>query len=82
MLALSRSEGKELWELAVEYEMVRSGWSRQQVWDYMKYVVRYHGTQCKEALKGEIDMRGIISPTAGNVENYIKKIQKRWIWAY
>lgn len=76
MLALSRSEGKELWELAVEYEMVRSGWSRQQVWDYMKYVVDTMEHSAKEALKGEIDMRGIISPTAGNVENYIKKDSK------
>ena len=42
----------------------------------MKYVVDTMEHSAKEALKGEIDMRGIISPTAGNVENYIKKDSK------
>ncbi|SHF04812.1 L-serine ammonia-lyase, iron-sulfur-dependent, subunit alpha [Lactonifactor longoviformis] len=76
MLAMSHSESKELWELAVEYEMARSGWSKQQVWDYMKYVVDTMEHSAKEGLKGGIDMRGIISPTAGKVENYIKKDSK------
>lgn len=76
MLALSASTGKELWELAVDYEMARSGWTSEQVMDYMKYVVETMEHSSKEALKGDIDMAGIISPTAGKVENYIKNNPK------
>lgn len=76
MLKLSRSSGKELWELGVEYEMARSGWNRQQVMDYMKYVIETMEHSAKEALKGDIDMAGIISPTAGKVETYIKNKPK------
>ena len=38
----------------------------------MKYVVETMEHSSKEALKGDIDMAGIISPTAGKIENYIK----------
>lgn len=76
MLEISQSSGKELWELAVEYEMERSGWTRQQVLNYMEYVVSTMETSSKNALKGNIDMPGIISPTAGKVECYIKKNSK------
>lgn len=76
MLKLSHDTGKELWELGVEYEMARSGWTKQQVMDYMKYVVETMENSSREALKGDIDMAGIISPTAGKVENYIKKNPK------
>lgn len=76
MLQLSARSGKELWELGVEYEMARSGWTRQQVLDYMKYVVETMESGAKEALKGQIDMAGIISPTAGKVERYIKENKK------
>lgn len=72
MLQLSHDTGKELWELGVEYEMARSGWTRQQVVDYMRYVVETMEYSSREALKGHIDMAGILSPTAGKVENYIK----------
>ena len=73
MLALSHETGKELWELAIDYEMARSGWDRQTVWDYMEYVVKTMEHSSLEALKGKIDMAGIISPTAGKVERYIKE---------
>ena len=72
MLQVAKDTGKELWELGVEYEMARSGWTRAQVMEYMEYVVETMEYSAKEALKGDIDMAGILSPTAGKVESYIK----------
>ena len=72
MLAMAKSTGKELWELAVDYEKARAGWTEKQVMDYMQYVVETMEHSSKEALKGDIDMAGIIQPTAGKVENYVK----------
>lgn len=76
MLTVSHAENKELWELGVEYEMARSGWDRQKVMDYMKYVVETMEHSSREALKGDIDMAGIIQPTAGKIESYVKKNPK------
>lgn len=72
MLDKAESTGKELWELAIDYEMARAGWTYNQVWDYMKYVVETMEHSSKEALKGDIDMAGIIEPTSGKVEKYVK----------
>lgn len=76
MLAAAETTGKELWELGMEYEMARSGWTYDKVWEYMEGVVKTMEHSSKEALKGDIDMAGIISPTAGKVENYVKKNPK------
>lgn len=76
MLQIVDETGKELWQLAIEYEMARSGWSETEVYDYMKYVVKTMEHSSKEALKGDIDMAGIISPTAGKIEKYIKNNPK------
>lgn len=73
MLRIAAESGKELWELAIDYEMARSCWTKQQVLDYMEYVVKTMEHSATEALKGDIDMAGIIEPTAGKVENYVKK---------
>lgn len=73
MLDMAHTTGKSLWELAIDYEMARSGWSEQQVLDYMEYVVQTMENSSIEALKGDIDMAGIIQPTAGKVEQYIKQ---------
>ncbi|MCU6748225.1 MULTISPECIES: L-serine ammonia-lyase, iron-sulfur-dependent, subunit alpha [Lachnospiraceae] len=72
MLKAAQTEGKELWELAIDYEMSRAGWTYDQVWEYMEYVVETMEHSSKEALKGDIDMAGIIEPTSGKVEQYIK----------
>lgn len=72
MLTLARKRNCSLAELAIDYEMARSGWNRQQVWDYMEYVVRTMEHSSQAALEGNIDMAGIIQPTAGKVENYVK----------
>ena len=76
MLALSEKTGKELWPLGIEYEMARSGWEYEKVWNYMENVVEIMENSAREALKGDIDMAGIISPTAGKVEKYIKENKK------
>lgn len=73
MLTLAEKNGTELWELAVQYEMARAGWSFQQVMEYMKYVVETMEHSAREALRGDIEMNGIIRPTAGKVEKYVKK---------
>ena len=73
MLDAAHTSGKELWELAADYEMARSGWTQKQVFDYMQYVVETMEHSAIEALKGDIDMAGIISPAAGKVESYVKK---------
>ncbi len=73
MLVISRQTNKELWELGIEYEMARSGWAYEKVVDFMKFVIQTMEAGVKEALKGDIDMAGIISPTAGKVERYIKE---------
>ena len=73
MLEYAHSSGRELWELAVEYEMERSGWTKKQVLDYMGYVVSTMEAGSQEALKGDIDMSGILSPTAGKIETFIKE---------
>ena len=76
MLAKAAGEEKPLWQLGLEYECARSGWTRQQVLDYMKYVVETMEHSSTEALKGEIDMQGIIEPTAGKIEAYVKREKK------
>ena len=44
MLQLAEKENKELWELAIEYEMARSGWSYEQVYSYMESVIKQWST--------------------------------------
>lgn len=72
MLEKADKEGKALWELGIEYEMARSGWTREEVIQYMQRVIETMEFGVKEALKGDIDMQGIIEPTAGKIESYIK----------
>ena len=76
MLAKATAENKTLWELGVEYECARSGWPEQEVLDYMKHVVETMEHSSTEALKGDIDMQGIIEPTAGKIESYVKSDPK------
>lgn len=76
MLNVAKETKKELWELAIDYEMARSGWTYDEVWKFMEYVVNTMEYSSKAALKGDIDMAGIIGPTAGKVEEYVKKNPK------
>ena len=71
MLEMTAKTGKPLWELAIDYEMARSGWTREKILDYMKYVVETMESGTLEALAGNIDMMGIIGPTAGKIKRYM-----------
>ncbi|MEZ9542693.1 L-serine ammonia-lyase, iron-sulfur-dependent, subunit alpha [Vibrio sp. 10N.286.48.C11] len=72
MINVSKETGKELWELAIDYEMARSGWTKDEVLDFMQHVVETMEFSSKEALKGDINMAGIITPTAGKIEKFVK----------
>lgn len=70
--SISKTSKKNLAQLGIEYEMVRSGWNKKEVIDYMKLVIETMENSVKKAIKGNLNMDGIIKPTAGNINNYIK----------
>ena len=72
LLNLSKSTGKSISELGIEYEMERSGWTKKEVISYMEYVINTMEAGVREALKGNINISGIIKPTSGKIANYIK----------
>lgn len=76
LLQLAEKNQRPLWELAVDYECARSGWSRSEVLDYMTFVIENMEKGVKEALTGKINIGGIIEPTAGKVEQFIAKNPK------
>lgn len=78
LLAKSVKEGKELWELAIDYECARSGWTSEQVISYMKKMINIMVSGVHEAMTGNIDMHGIIKPTAGKISKGAKN-GHRWI---
>ena len=71
LISAAHSEKKELWELAIDYEMARSGWSRKEILNQMEYIVRTMEAGVREALTGKIDMNGILSPTAGKIKQFV-----------
>lgn len=73
LLAKSIKEGKELWELAIDYECARSGWTSDQVISYMKKMIDIMVSGIYKAMTGNIDMNGIITPTAGKISEGAKK---------
>lgn len=72
LLVQAENSGKALWELAVDYEVARSGWTTAQVMDYMQYVVRTMEDGVRKALTGDIKMNGILQPTAGKIDAYMR----------
>lgn len=76
LLSLCQQTGRPLWEYGIDYEMARSGWSRNEVIDYMAHVIEIMEQSARKALKGDIDMNGIISPTAGKVEAHLNNNKK------
>ena len=76
MLDIAKKTGKSLWELGIDYECARSGWTSDEVWAYMENVVKTMEHSSTEALKGDIDMAGIIQPTAGKISTYMKESPK------
>ena len=76
LLEMAEESQRPLWELALDYECARSGWSHSEVLDYMVFVVENMEKGLKEALVGKIDMGGILSPTAGKIGQFITKNPK------
>lgn len=72
LLERAEAEGKELWELAIDYERARSGWSENEVKDCMRGVIEIMESGVREALKGDIDMKGVLKPTAGKINTFMK----------
>ncbi|CUO67827.1 L-serine deaminase [[Eubacterium] contortum] len=75
-MSLCQQTGRPLWEYGIDYEMARSGWSRNEVIDYMTHVIEIMEQSARKDLKGDIDMNGIIYPTAGKVEAHLKYNKK------
>ncbi|GAA0181721.1 L-serine ammonia-lyase, iron-sulfur-dependent, subunit alpha [Clostridium sediminicola] len=78
MLQIAEKENKELWELAVMYESARSGWSKEEIFDYMKKIIMIMEDGIAEALKGKIDMYGILKPTSGKIQKASEN-EKKWL---
>ena len=72
MLARAEATGKPLWELAIDYEMIRAGWSRMQILDYMEKVIETMEHGVCEALSGSIKIDGIIQPSAATIDKHCK----------
>jgi L-serine dehydratase len=73
MLEIAERENKELWELAIMYEKARSGWTEDEIIDFMKKIIKIMEDGIEEALKGNIDMSGILKPTAGKIAKKSKE---------
>ena len=76
LLKIAEKRNIELYELGIEYEMIRSGWDRDQVIKYMEFVIETMEFGIKEALTGNINMNGIIKPTAGKI--YLQSKKEKW----
>ena len=72
LLCLAEKEDKPLWEMGVAYEMARGDLSRDDVLTYMGEVIDIMESGVKEALKGEIDMHGVLQPTAGKIDRFMQ----------
>lgn len=69
---LAEENHKELWELAIDYEKARSGWNDKAIKNYMRFVIETMEAGVREALKGDIEMNGVLKPTAGKIGNFIE----------
>ncbi|MGL4607597.1 MAG: L-serine ammonia-lyase, iron-sulfur-dependent, subunit alpha [Eubacteriaceae bacterium] len=78
LLESAEETGKELWELGIEYEMIRSGWDKEAVLNYMEFVVKTMENSAIKAIEGEVDMNGVLKPTAGKIDKVAKE-KKTWI---
>ncbi|MEG2210335.1 MAG: L-serine ammonia-lyase, iron-sulfur-dependent, subunit alpha [Eubacterium sp.] len=72
LLALSEETGKALWELAINYEEIRSGWCPKEIKDYMRFLIETMEESITTALQGDIQMNGILEPTAGKIDQFMK----------
>lgn len=76
LVKMAEKNDQELFELAIDYEKARSGWNEKDIKDYMGFVIETMEFGVKEALKGDIDMNGVLKPTAGKINNFIQNDQR------
>lgn len=57
-----------LWQAAVTYEAVRSGWSEKQVLSYAEYLLGVMKKSIQQGLAADFQMSGFLSPTAYKIE--------------
>lgn len=73
LLKLSNEKSKDIWELAIEYEMVRGGLSKQEVITMMENVIETMEKAVKSAIEDDIYIDGIIKPTAKHIKTFVNK---------
>lgn len=62
----------ELWEAAAHYESARSGWSVEEVLEYMKKIILIMKESIEKGLAGDFEMRGFLGKTAGSIEKTVR----------
>lgn len=68
MLALAQKDGLQLWEAASRYEMARSGWSQDQVFNKMEEILGFMESSVQDGLKNTSRPGKILKPQAGMVQ--------------
>lgn len=62
----------ELWEAAAHYESARSGWSVEEVIEYMKKIILIMKESIEKGLAGNFKMQGFLEKTAGGIEKTVR----------
>jgi L-serine dehydratase len=65
--AFLKDHPMELWEAAVEYEVRRSGWSKEQVMKYAINLIRVMSESITRGLEGNFNPSGFLEPSAGSI---------------
>lgn len=60
--------GKNMFEAGVDYEMARSGWSREEILKYAEHIITVMREAAEEGLKGDFEMSGFATPKAGQIK--------------
>ena len=65
----------ELWELGIHYEVKRSGFTEDRLFEMMEEIADYMKDSAVEGIKGNIEMKGFLNPSAGSIDQAIKRKQ-------
>jgi L-serine dehydratase len=68
MIDFSSKKKISLWEAAVFYESCRSGWSNQEVYDYMKRIIAVMKNSINIGLSKKIKYSGFLKPKSSEME--------------
>lgn len=59
--------GKDMYEAAVDYEMARSGWTKERIMNYAVSLVKAMRVSAEEGMKGQYQMTGYSVPHSGDL---------------